>query len=492
MPILIVVDDPKSWPLQIPDVELVSGRSYLADSSYIELRRARVFNLCRSYRYQSIGYYVSLLAAARGHRPIPSVSTLQDLKSQAIIRVASEELDDLIQRSLSRLQSKEFVLSVYFGHNLAKRYDQLSNRLFSLFQAPFLRAFFAFSSKSQKWYLQNVGPISANGIPAEHHPFVVEKAQEYFQGHRRRASKRAVARYDLAILVDPAEKEPPSNAKALHRFTKTAEAQGFYCELIHKEDYGRLAEFDALLIRETTAVNHHTYRFATRAAAEGLVVIDDPESILKCTNKVFLAELLDRRKIPIPKTLIVHRGNKSQIAKVLSLPCVLKAPDSSFSRGVIKVNDEEELKTAVAQMLERSDLIIAQEYVPTDFDWRVGIFDRQPLFACKYFMAPNHWQILRRDSAGKKEDEGLFETMPVSKAPSRVVKTALKAANLIGNGLYGVDLKEVNGRVIVVEINDNPNIDGGVEDKVLRSELYRIIIDGLMRRIEHRKGGNHT
>jgi glutathione synthase/RimK-type ligase-like ATP-grasp enzyme len=58
-------------------------------------------------------------------------------------------------------------------------------------------------------------------------------------------------------------------------------------ELIEKEDYGRLAEFDALFIRETTGVNHHTYRFARRAEAEGLVVVDDPQSILKCTNKVY-------------------------------------------------------------------------------------------------------------------------------------------------------------------------------------------------------------
>ena len=29
----------------------------------------------------------------------------------------------------------------------------------------------------------------------------------------------------------------------------------------------------------------------------------------------------------------------------------------------------------------------AQEYLATDFDWRVGVLDRRPLFACKYFMA---------------------------------------------------------------------------------------------------------
>ena len=46
-------------------------------------------------------------------------------------------------------------------------------------------------------------------------------------------------------------------------------------------------------------------------------------------------------------------------------------------------------------------------------------------------------------------------------APSAVVSTALKAANLIGDGLYGVDIKQVGRKCYVIEVNDNPNIDAG-------------------------------
>jgi hypothetical protein len=344
MPSLIVVDDPVDWPLVIPDTELVPARAYLVDKSYTALRGAKVFNLCRSYRYQSLGYYVSLLAEARGHKPLPSVTTVQDLKSPAMVRVISEELDQLIQKSLAPLQSKEFVLSVYFGRNLAKRYDQLSQHLFKLFPAPFLRCSFVFSTKADKWIVQSLGPVAASEIPAEHRPFVVEVAREYFKGRRRSSGRKTVARYDLAILVAPGEAEPPSDEKALQRFLRAAGAVGLNAELVQKEDFGRLAEFDALFIRETTGVNHHTYRFARKAVAEGLVVIDDPESILKCTNKVYLAELLEHNKVPTPKTLIVHRGNKDSVLPQLGLPCILKQPDSSFSRGVVKVEEETELK----------------------------------------------------------------------------------------------------------------------------------------------------
>ncbi len=36
---------------------------------------------------------------------------------------------------------------------------------------------------------------------------------------------------------------------------------GLSTEIITKNDFDRIPEFDALFIRETTAVNHHTYRF---------------------------------------------------------------------------------------------------------------------------------------------------------------------------------------------------------------------------------------
>ncbi|MEZ4484634.1 MAG: RimK family protein [Syntrophotaleaceae bacterium] len=487
-PILIVVDDPAQWPLDIPGVERVPARSYLTDPRYLELKGAEVYNLCRSYRYQSIGYYVSLLAAARGHKPSPSVTAVQDLKSQTIMRIASDDLQDLIQKSLAPIQSKEFVLSIYFGRNVAKRHDRLAGKLFTLFQAPMLRANFVIGAKSGKWSLANLRAISASDIPVEHQAFVLEVAQEYF-GKRRRIAKKTGKRYDLAILTDPHEAEAPSDEKALKRFVRAADTVGFSTEFITRDDFVRLSEFDALLIRETTSVNHHTYRFARKAVAEGLVAIDDPESILKCTNKVFLAELMERNGIPAPKTLIVHRDNRDQVSEKLGLPVVLKQPDSSFSQGVVKVSDTKELKPTINKMLEKSDLIIAQEYLPTDFDWRIGVFDRQPIYACRYYMAKGHWQILKRDSNGIKNDEGRFDTLPVEHVPGAVIKLALKISNLIGDGLYGVDLKQSGNKVYVIEVNDNPNIDAGVEDQVLKEELYLRIMRVMLRRVEKRKEG---
>ncbi|MFA4985464.1 MAG: RimK family protein [Candidatus Brocadiia bacterium] len=479
MQVQIVVSNPKYWPLKISNAEVIPAKQYLTDPRFLESRGVKVFNLCRSYRYQTTGYYVSLLAEARGHKPSPSISAIQDMKSLTIVRMVSDDLDEIIQSSLKPIQSREFTLSVYFGKNVAKRYDRLSMHLFKLFQAPFLHAEF---TNNGKWHLTSIHPISAVEIPESHHDFVMQVTTEYFEKGRFSHPRPALPAYNLAILYDEGDHHKPSNPKALEKFVSAAKKVGLGCEVITKDDYGRLSEFDALFIRETTNVNHHTYRFSRRAQAEGLVVIDDPLSILRCSNKVYMAELMQLNEVPMPRTLVVHRENVKDVREKIGFPCVLKQPDGSFSGGVFRADTEAELIKHCENLFDESSLIIAQEYMPTAFDWRVGILDRKPLYVCKYYMAENHWQIIKKEKDGAY-DYGLFETLRVEDAPRSIVSTAVKAANLIGDGLYGVDVKKVGRDLFVIEVNDNPSIDAGVEDAAQKDNLYIEVMKSFLRRI---------
>lgn len=482
---LLVLDNTEDWKLSLKDVEIISAKDYLTKDTFRRQRNAKVYNLCRSYRYQTIGYYVSLLASARGHKPIPSTATIQDLKSPPIVKSASDELDEMIHENLTGLKSEEFSLSIYFGQNMAKKYERLSAHLFRIFQAPLLRAHFKVHEEG-RWRLHSIKPISFLEIPENHYPFVEESAHAFFRSRKSTQNKRTWFNYDLAILHNPKEEMAPSDPEALKRFIKAGNSLGLAVELITSADYGRLAEFDGLFIRETTSVNHHTYRFAQRAKAEGLVVIDDPDSILKCTNKIYLAELLEANRIRTPKTLIAHRDNLSDIQNKIGFPCILKQPDSAFSQGVKKAMNIEELVEHLEFFWTKSDLVIAQEFLPTEFDWRIGIIDKTPIFACKYFMARNHWQIIKQEGGGKPQD-GAVESFPLAETPEDVINTALRAANLIGNGLYGVDIKESNKKSVVIEINDNPSIDFGFEDSILKNDLYLTIMQVFRDRIDKKR-----
>ena len=65
---------------------------------------------------------------------------------------------------------------------------------------------------------------------------------------------------------------------------------------------------------------------------------------------------------------------------------------------------------ALKRLLQKSDLVITQEYIPAAFDWRVGVLDRRALFVCKYFKAPDHWQVIKRDANGRVEGQAETRT----------------------------------------------------------------------------------
>ena len=77
--VLVVVSDPRDGE-GLPPGLVVDADRYLEGGGELGDPRAVVVNLCRSTRYRSRGYYVSLLASARGQQVIPSVETSEGLQ----------------------------------------------------------------------------------------------------------------------------------------------------------------------------------------------------------------------------------------------------------------------------------------------------------------------------------------------------------------------------------------------------------------------------
>ena len=138
-------------------------------------------------------------------------------------------------------------------------------------------------------------------------------------------------------------------------------------------------------------------------------------------------------------------------------------------------------------MLRAPALGIAQSCVPTTCDGGVGGLGGEPIYACQYEMARGHWQIVKHGKDGKMTAGG-HKTVAIEDVPENVVQVAVKAARLIGDGLYGVDLKDTGNGVVVIEINDNPSMDFDVEGQVLKDELWRKILTWFSNRLEQRLG----
>lgn len=481
---LIVVDRMDDFPWEMPGCRVVTARDYVREPAPPRSSSIRVINLCRDHSYLSLGYYCSLLAEGRGHKTIPSIEVMLDLHWKRLQRIALPEVTDLVGRTLKAEPGGEPVtVHIYFRQADDPHLAEAARRIFDLFRCPILKL--SLRHGDGRWEIAELSPVPIRDLSEAQRENFRDAMERYVRAGWRKQRAAPPARYSIAVLHDPAEPLPPSNARSLEKFVKAGAQLGVEVELITRADYGRLLEFDALFIRETTALDHHTYRFAKKAHAEDLVVIDDPNSILRCTNKIYLAELLQANNVPTPKTLVIDRKGVGRVGLELGFPAVIKIPDGSFSRGMFRVSNEDELKAAAAKVFQESDLVIAQEYMRTDFDWRVGVLDRRPIYVCQYEMARGHWQIVKHEDGGHRT-EGGARTLAVEDAPPEVVEMALRAASLIGDGLYGVDLKETPQGLFVVEVNDNPSIDAGVEDFVLKDSLYRTILQYFIERLDRR------
>lgn len=490
---VILVENPKDFPNAETPHKVITTRDYLSRAQLFAGARPNFINLARSYNYQSEGYYCSLLAEARGQRVLPAVESMLELGGRLLYAHALPDLEDVLNKCAAKLETpptESFDLLICFNSAMLPGYDRLAREIFDWFRCPIIAVSIEAvdhndgEAVTRRLRIHRIRARTIDKLEDDEVAFLHRALHDHTRREWRSPKTKTPADWSLAVLYNPKEELPPSSFESLQRFARVAEKMKVDVEPIKKRDMNRLAEFDALFIRETTSIDNHTYQFARRAVQEGMPVIDDPVSMIRCTNKIYLNELLTANNLPTPKTLMItHPKDLDHAADVLGFPMVVKIPDGSFSRGVHKADNMATLRQRVDEMFEDTDLILAQEFMPTELDWRVGVLGGEPLFVCQYFMAKKHWQIIQHKADGSAV-EGRFKTFAVEDAPPHVVDVGLRAANLIGNGLYGVDIKENGNGAYVIEVNDNPNLDHGVEDAALKDELWARLVRWFVQRLE--------
>ncbi len=474
---LFIVDD--EFPFAETSLKTIRFEDYLRDYPKLGESKTRIINLCDTERYLSKGYYCSLLAEARRHQVLPSIKVINALRTESSLWIGQPALG---KDAGNHTAGQPHIVCI--GETADSRYKKLASRVFQEYPAPLLEMTLIPELSGMRIHVRR---RSLSDLAQQQLTFCQEVLEEYSRKSWRKPGAGKKYRWDLAMLLDPNEGVPPSNKAAVSRFIKAGEKLGIRIQPAAASELRDLNQFDGLFIRETTAIDHHTYRLACKAEELGLVVIDDPDSILRCCNKVYLHDAFNYQKVQSLKTLFISDADDpalNHLENTFGYPLVLKMPESSFSKGVFKAESRSELKAILTELLTESALVLAQEYLFTEYDWRVGILNGRALYACRYYMARNHWQIYNHDS--KRFFSGGFDTLPTFELPMNVLNAALKAAAVVGCGLYGIDIKETDGHAYVLEVNDNPSIDHGVEDRYLGEELYMQIMSEFLRRLELR------
>lgn len=284
----------------------------------------------------------------------------------------------------------------------------------------------------------------------------------------------------IACFVEKYNFMDPDETGALQNFKLAATSRGHGFSFMFKENISEIPRYDAVFIRATTDPLNTSYVVSKTAYELGLRVVDDPKSIQICGNKIHLYELFEKYNIPHIPTMFInkdefHHKRIMSIFRTFGIPVVIKAPYTSFSKYVEKVSCETSFREVAEKFFRRSDVLVVQKFMPTPFDWRVGVLNGEVLYVCKYMMRKGRWKHGAKLRGKPRYVWGRTVSLRNDHSPLKLREVALKACEFIGRGLYGVDIKEINGDYVVVEVNDNPSIYAGFEDCRKKDVYDRII-----------------
>jgi len=285
----------------------------------------------------------------------------------------------------------------------------------------------------------------------------------------------------IACFVEAYNFEDRSERNALAKFKTTAESMGHSFDFIFKEQISQIPGYDSLFIRATTDPSNSAYIVSRLAEQAGLKVIDDPHSIRACSNKAVLHDMFLKNDIPSPKALL-FTGDYSMealgtIFNTLGFPVIIKTPYTRFSSHVEKAENEKEFIEISKHLLRKSKVLVLQEYIHSDFDWRVGILRNRILYLCKYCIPRGGWKV--KSKINGKNVWGDTIAVPRESISPELKDICIALSKYVGDGLYGIDVKETDDGYRVIEINDNPSIYDGYEDTVDK-DIYEKIITALV------------
>ncbi len=204
--------------------------------------------------------------------------------------------------------------------------------------------------------------------------------------------------------------------------------------------------------------------------SQGLRVVNDSNTLIRCENKALTLSLLSRSKVPTPRTAIAFSKEKAmEIARSFGYPVVIKPIEGSWGRMVAKATDDDSLYSIMEYQdyttLPFRTAYLIQEYVKKpDRDIRIFVIgDEAPV------------GIYRVNKSNWKTNTALGAKAEPLKIDPELRELALKVRDVIGGFFLGIDVFEDPERgYIVNEVNGVPEYKNTVRVNNFNVSAYLI------------------
>ncbi|MDO8964384.1 MAG: RimK family alpha-L-glutamate ligase [Coriobacteriia bacterium] len=210
-------------------------------------------------------------------------------------------------------------------------------------------------------------------------------------------------------------------------------------------------------------------------ATAGVEVINTHDSIVRARDKLLAHQLLAEAGIPFPRTVLARQP--SDVSKMVRLvggpPVILKLISGTHGKGVMLGRDLESIESTLETVWALNETLLIQEFVAeaAGTDIRVIVVGGKALGAMRRRAKLGHFRANVHQGAAVEE-------YPMDE---RMEWLALRATEVMGLDISGVDLVEGPDGYSVIEVNSGPGFEGfekatgiNVAAEMLRYTAFRI------------------
>ncbi len=204
----------------------------------------------------------------------------------------------------------------------------------------------------------------------------------------------------------------------------------------------------------------------------GMFIVNPPLSIERSVDKYHALALMEERGLPVPQTIVTESSDEALRAfRELGSDVVIKPLFGSRGKGSARVTDLDVAERLFRAIAFYHGVLYLQKFIPHgNSDIRAFVIGDK-VVAAMHRVMPTNWKT--NVSLGAK---------PVSlNLGEELERLAVKAAEVIGCKIAGIDILEGEDGPVIIELNSQPGWRGlqSVTSVNIGEEIVRFVVSRL-------------
>ncbi len=233
------------------------------------------------------------------------------------------------------------------------------------------------------------------------------------------------------------------------------------CQLVIDKEYSRILvqmktipHYDVILPRIGASITEYGLLVVKHFEMMGMFAVNGSEAIAQSRDKMRCLQVLTQEDILVPATVLTRstQGLRTAVEAVKGLPVVLKILKGTQGVGVMLVHTPISLGSVLDTLRTLDQDVIIQQFIVegAGHDYRAFVVgDRVVASMMRTAPQGEFRSNIHRGAKGQ-----------IVKLPPEHEATAIRAAQVLGLQIAGVDLMESNQGPMVIEVNSSPGFEG--------------------------------